>query len=401
MATVQKVYKQSKKGSGSGGATGTITGSSTLEANYVVSETDETFIITQTSHSYSTPTYSGSTGSAAEDVLFKTTFLTKAMLLSDLSINGTTCSDNTPITFNKTHSTQTLNLSLGDSIVATLTIPAKTKYTITLKDFDDTQIGTLTKWYNEDLTLPIATVTGYDFLGWADSSAKATTGQVDYAVGVQYTANAGATLYASCELAYTKPVISGLSIERCKADGTSDDEGRYAKVKFKWSVYRSAEALYLGGNTFPYANNGSTASVTVGTYTATDTSSDASGTYEIIVGNGNLDEDEQYEVTVVLSDTQTIKPDNTDTEVGLLTSSYFPIDFNADGTAMGIFGPAPDDEEGVFLGKGLSVKGNVTASGNLQGRDALLELDTTEQSGDDHDIYTALQTLGWDSEVIV
>lgn len=30
-----------------------------------------------------------------------------------------------------------------------------------------------------------------------------------------------------------------------------------------------------------------------------------------------------------------------------------------------------------------------------------LALDTTAQSGDDHDIYTALQTLGWDNDVIV
>ena len=45
--------------------------------------------------------------------------------------------------------------------------------------------------------------------------------------------------------------------------------------------------------------------------------------------------------------------------------------------------------------------GNVVATGNLQGENVLLELDTTAGSGTDHDIYTALQTLGWDNDVIV
>ena len=292
----------------------------------------------------------------------------------------------------KTHSAQSVqivadaNTSSGSGIAhKTFTVPAKTSYTVTYNaNGGSGAIANQTKWYGEALTLSTAkpTKSGYTFKGWATSTANASAGTVNYASGASYTSNAALTLYAVWELAYSKPSITSVSIERCDANGNDDDEGGYAKVNFDWSVFTSSSSRYYGGNTYPYADNTiSSASVTVGTFTETFTASD---TLPIIVGDGSFSTDAQYDASISITDSQSIVSSHTTTVTGTLATSFFPMDFNADGTAMGIFMPAPDDEEGVYIGK-----------------DLFLPLDTTASSGTDHDIYTALTSLGWDSDVIV
>lgn len=327
-----------------------------------------------------------------------------ASIERSFSRNGT-FTVNTSVVIPKTKTAQTVYFIINYNGLdyyqyVALNIPAKTSYTISF----DANTGanapaSQAKWYNEALTLPNALPTkeGYKCIGWATSASIAATGQPTYLAGGTYPAgnNAAATLYAVWELAYTKPVISNLSVERCLANGTDDDEGKYAKVTFDWNVYRSANARYYGGTTYPYTNNGCVAEVTVGTHTETATSSDGSGTFTVVVGNGDYNNDTQYNVEVTISDTETVQSDKTTVATGLLTTTFFPLDFNADASAMGIFRPAPDNDEGVYLGKKIAVKGTVTAEDELIGANALLELNTTATSGTDKEIYDALVALGW------
>lgn len=228
-----------------------------------------------------------------------------------------------------------------------------------------------TRSYGQTLKLSTTSPTkaGYNFLGWATSTANAATGTAAYQPGDTYPAVSDTntiTLYATWELAYTKPTIDGnsLSIERCKSDGTADDEGKYAKVKFNWGVYRAAGAQYYGGSGEPYANNGANATITVEIPSddplvevfALTFSGGQPVPFEGVIGTGETNPfgtDTQYPFTITVEDTQNVKTPHSVTMTGTLSTTSFPIDFNADATAMGIFRPAPDDKEGIFLGKDL------------------------------------------------
>jgi uncharacterized repeat protein (TIGR02543 family) len=74
--------------------------------------------------------------------------------------------------------------------------------------------GNQTKTYGTTLTLSSTkpTRTNYNFLGWSTSS---TANSAIYSAGGNYTDNSAVTLYAVWELAYTRPRINGLLVERC------------------------------------------------------------------------------------------------------------------------------------------------------------------------------------------
>lgn len=267
----------------------------------------------------------------------------------------------------KTHSDQSVTLQLvNSSSKTTISVAAKPSYTISYNANGGSGApGSQTKWYGETLTLTTSKPVkeGYIFKGWATSVANASAGTVNYASGASYTGNSAITLYAVWELAYTKPSITGVLVERCDANGNDDDEGGYAKVNFNWSVFQSSLARYYGGNTYPYANNTiDSASVTVGTETESFTASTA---LPIIVGSGNFSTDAQYDVGITITDSQTIATAHTTTVVGVLSTALYPIDVNADATAIGLLRPAPDNDTGLFVGGKVDVAGNINVTGDL------------------------------------
>ena len=122
----------------------------------------------------------------------------------------------------------------------TVTIPAKTSYTITYNANGGTGAPpNQTKWYGDALTLSttVPTRTDYNFKGW--NTAADGTGTYSYNAGGSYPAdrNGNVTLYAQWELAYARPTISDLSLIRCtNASGyPASEEGTYAKLSFKWA----------------------------------------------------------------------------------------------------------------------------------------------------------------------
>lgn len=287
------------------------------------------------------------------------------------------------------YTTHSRTVSLSNSKTAYITIPAKASYAVTYNtNGGQNPPASQTKWYGETLTLSTAQPVkdGYTFKGWATSAENASAGTVDYASGASYTGNAALTLYAVWELTYQKPTIYKLTVERCQSDGTLDDEGSYALVSFDWAVFRSAESRYYGGNTYPYADNSvETCTVTVGTQRATPTLTGASGHSSVIVGVGSYDVDTAYDATVSITDSQEISTDNTTTVSGSLPLAFFPMDYNADATAVGFFMPAPNDGSGAYFAKEVTLKNKL-----------YIELDDNAGSGTDFEIIQALTDLGWD-----
>ena len=215
-----------------------------------------------------------------------------------------------------------------------------------------------TKTYGVNLTLSstVPTLSLYTFKGWATSLANAQAGTVNYAKGATYTGNAALTLYAVWELTYSKPKITSVRVARCTQNGTLDDNGDYAKVIFSWSVFRSSSARYYGGSTTPYsANSVSNCTVTVGTHSTTVSLSGASGTddYGIVGGVGSFEDDQSYKATVSITDSQTIYSSHTTTGSATLPPLFYPMDYNADASALGFFMPAPDSGDGIYSGKDI------------------------------------------------
>lgn len=371
---------------------GNLTCKGTVSATYSTNNYEPTrFGITVSNTSVTGISYSGTTGDSDKDRRFKQEF---NALLSGSKVNISTIGLVPAGTYyiSKTKAIQTVALSLSIDVGlysnTNVSIPAKTSYTISYNaNSGANQPPNQTKWYEEALTISTQAPVkdGYIFRGWATSVANAGQGEIYKTGGQTYTDNAAITLYAVWELDYKLPTISGVSIERCNAQGGDDDEGAYAKVGFNWSVFTSNEAQYYGGNDYPYNSNTiGEGSITIGTVTKTFTASD---TIPIIVGNGSFSTDNQYNVEISITDSQIVKSPHTTTIAGILSTSFFPMDFNADGTALGLFMPAPDDKEGVFLGK-----------------DLFLPLDTTDPpdtTTTDGQIYQALKDLGWNSDVIV
>lgn len=313
------------------------------------------------------------------------------------TVTATLASAQTTIT--KTHTTQNISVTtsfyLGVNVSAgtgaggdqtlcnatgTITIGAKASYTVSY-DLNG-GVGTIPnqiKWHGESLTLTTAQPTkdGYTFKGWATTLANAQAGNADQ--GATYTGNANITLYAVWELDYIMPTIKNVTVERCLQNGTLDDEGDYASVSFSWTVFRSNLARYYGGDTYPYANNGvSNCTITVGTQTLTPTLTGADGTDTFVVGSGTFGLDTPYDATISITDSQVIVTDHTVTATGTLPTAFFPMDFNADATAVGFFMSAPDAGDGAYFGKDVNIY-----------------VDTATASSPDYEITQALTDLGW------
>lgn len=295
--------------------------------------------------------------------------------------SDTTVLSNDVWSVTKTHTTQTVTIdgvvSVLDSgtdighATKTFTIPARTSYLVTYNANSGSGApAQQTKWHGEELTLSSVkpTKTGYTFKGWAISEAKAKAGEPTYQPGpdgtVAANTNSKLDLWAVWELTYQKPTITNCYASRCASNGDYKDEGKYAKITFDWSVFRSQAAQYYGASSpTPYASNTpSSCTVKVGDVTKNVSLSGSSGTTDpIIVGTAGTDPfkaDTTYPVVVTLTDS-TSQSGKTVTYNTNLRAAVFPLDFNSSATALGIFQPAPDDETGIFFGRRPIIKNNL------------------------------------------
>lgn len=187
--------------------------------------------------------------------------------------------------------------------------------------------GDQTKTYGVTLKLSttMPTLTNYNFLGWGTSPDSTT---VAYQAGADYTNNAAITLYAIWELAYVKPKIINMTVDRCTSSGALSDEGTYALVKFHWFTEKSATGCIIQ-ITGPTISGSISTSVSI---------SGTSGSVSRVVGSGSLSAEYSYDVEVVVRDS------SGENSYGIsLPAMTFILDFLHGGNGLAIGKPATND----------------------------------------------------------
>lgn len=186
-----------------------------------------------------------------------------------------------------------------------------------------------TKTYGVTLKLSstVPTRTNYTFLGWAASSSATTA---TYSAGGNYTANSAVTLYAVWKLAYTKPAVTNVIVERSSSTGTADDNGKYISVSFDWSTFYDVTSI-----TIMYkSSNGDTDTKTV-------SASGKTGQHSSVLGNGAIATDYTYVVVITVSDSNGATP-----ITRTVPGTKFVMDILAGGNGLSIGKPA--ELENVF-----------------------------------------------------
>ena len=190
---------------------------------------------------------------------------------------------------------------------------------------------------------------------------------------------------------YTAPQTS-FTLERTNSSGTADDEGTYAvaTASFNWT---DAVATLSQPTVTAVDSSGVPISVTTTWYTdralttAVNWPSTSSwSTPKVLYGKiGTLPVNESSQITVTPNDSKSSGTAQSQT----LAPAFYTVDFLAGG--HGIAFGLPATKTGV-----LECDFDAEFNKNVR-----LGLDTTATSGTDYEIYTALQSLGWDSDVIV
>ena len=229
-----------------------------------------------------------------------------------------------------------------------------------------------TKTYGVALTLASAkpTRTNYNFKGWSASSTATTA---TYSAGGSYTNNAAITLYAVWELAYMKPSLTDITVERCDKDGITTDDGTYAIVTFGWSTYKTATNAVI---TWTSSDN-----VTDSTTVAL---SGTSGTLTEVIGSGDFNTDLTYSVTISLYDSG-----GTTTISKTLSGFHFPIDFLNGEIGVGVAIGKPAEKKDTL---DVALTAEFRKSVNIQGN--RYSLSTTGTSGESGYIKMASIAIG-------
>lgn len=233
-----------------------------------------------------------------------------------------------------------------------ITVPALQSYTVSYNANSGTGAPTAqAKYYGRTLALTTTkpTKSGYRFVKW---NTKADGTGTSYNSGGSYTANAAVTLYAIWEWVYVPVKISNLVAQRCTSAGVIDDSGTYAKVTFNWT-----KGVEESGAVNPSSIKVGYKLTTASSYTFTNASDLTSGTVSIVIGSGNLSNDNTYDVEVIVSTSG--HPDITG--FTYISTSYFCIDVSPNGRSIGFGRSAPENKNGFFCGMAPFIDVNTTA----------------------------------------
>lgn len=222
--------------------------------------------------------------------------------------------------------------------------------------------GNQTKTYGQTLTLSSTrpTRTNYNFLGWATSSGASTAA---YQPGGSYTNNAGATLYAVWQLAYTPPRITSVKADRCNSSGTASESGTYAKVSFSWATDYNVSAIYI-------RHKVSTSSSWT---TTTVSASGKVGSVNQTIGSNGISTEYVYNIQIEVRDS------NGSSIVGRdVPAMSYVIDFKAGGKGVAIGKPATSDnlfdvKFNTRVDGSLSTGGEVSSSSNIKASGTLYQ----------------------------
>lgn len=191
--------------------------------------------------------------------------------------------------------------------------------------------GNQTKTYGVALTLSktIPTKANYNFKGWGTSASSTS---VSYKSGASYTSNANITLYAVWELAYKKPTISSLLINRVdENDETGNSNGL---ISFKWTTFHNVSSVTISWV--------SASGEIKGSKTVSDVSG-TSGTVNEKFGDNALPLDQTFTVTVTVTDSGGNTP-----KTITLEGYVFTIDMLGGGKGVAFGKPAEIEDTADF-----------------------------------------------------
>ena len=143
------------------------------------------------------------------------------------------------LTFNAGSSWSGSYHSVNSSATFTLTVPALSSVNVAFNANNGSGApSTQKKYKGKTLTLSstIPTRTGYNFLGWSTTQARADAKTIDYQPGGSYTTDTAVTLYASWEQAIVPPTVTITAYRTATSSATTETgDGAYVYTKADWA----------------------------------------------------------------------------------------------------------------------------------------------------------------------
>lgn len=215
----------------------------------------------------------------------------------------------------------------------------------------------MTKHWGYALFLPTNTPTrtNYSFVDWL-------AGSTHYKPGQQYRPDADTTFIAQWRLNHQIPALGNVTVERCTADGTPNEDGTYAKVTAPWEVLDSDYTDGTGTISVVYVKHGGK---TWSSPQTTTVSSGTSGDATVICGGGNLATGDAWDIKATFNDgTLSVA------KIALLTRPFVPLEFAAQGAAVSFGAHVPGGVTSGLYSASLPVllkDGNSVSYDNGQG----------------------------------
>lgn len=189
------------------------------------------------------------------------------------------------------------------------------------------------KTYGQILKLSTTkpTKVDYNFKGWATSKANADKGIVAYAAGANYTSNANITLYAVWELAYVRPRIINLTINRCDSAGNNSESGTYLRIDFNWAT--DMTGVYAVVQWKPQTAEWSSTSAVKSTTILSNSSSKSGTITKKVVGSGAISTEQSWTARVYIYDSKGTSYATYSSDMSIGTIAY-PIDIRKAGKGI-------------------------------------------------------------------
>lgn len=184
-------------------------------------------------------------------------------------------------------------------------------------------------------TIPstVPTRTNYRFTGWSD-------GTNIYQPSAQLTLTASKALTAQWTQDYIAPKFTNVQVYRTDSGGTANNgTGTYGKLIVSWNKATLAGTAQTTTFTAKYREHTST-----GAYTTITTSTGSS--VDTTFGGGNIASGSQYDVVLTLE----VSGHDTVTYTTFISTEACTMDFNANGTGVGLLQVVPDGGTGIYLG---------------------------------------------------
>lgn len=333
----------------------TIPRKSSLSVGNGTLGTTQTLTVTRQATSF-THTITAKCGSASTTICTKSTStsisFTPPLTWASQNTTGTSVSVTYIIT---TYSGST---SIGsNSYTKTCSIPASVKPSCTVSVTDDMGYADTYGGYIKELSKFKVVVTATPAYGSAIASYKATANGSTYTTASFATdvlassgtlsiaatvtdkrGRSGSASESATVLNYSAPRITSLSVRRCDADGTANDQGEYVQVVFSGSV-TSLNSKNSATYTLKYKKT------TVTSYTSI-TLSDYANTYS--VSNAAYifaaDSGSSYDVQIVIKDNF-----KTTTSTTSASTAFTLMHFSSGGTGIGI-GKVAEEENLLDIG---------------------------------------------------